>query len=91
MLVYSRNCSDRTPGFSLFFVLQGALLILLGVLIVLFPALLGVMVSSFFILIGLLVLGFGLTVRRMAGGASGGPGSRSSLTQTFSAASGVFL
>ncbi len=68
MLSLSRSGGYRTPGFSLFFILQGALLILLGVLTVLFPALLRVMVASFFILIGLLVLGFGVTVRRMEGG-----------------------
>ncbi len=70
MLVYSRSGGFRNPGFSLVFIVQGALLILLGILIVLFPALLRVMVASFFILIGLFVLGFGLTVRRMEGGLS---------------------
>jgi hypothetical protein len=80
MLSLSRNGGYRTPGVSLFFMLQGALLILLGVLIVLFPALLRVMVASFFILISLLMLGFGVTVRRMEGGASGASGSRFSLS-----------
>ncbi len=60
--------SIRSGGFSSFFILQGTLLILLGVLIVMFPALLQIMVATFFILIGLLVLGFGLTMRKMARG-----------------------
>jgi len=51
-------------GFSSFFILQGALLILLGVLVVMFPALLRVMVATFFILIGVIVLGFGFTIRQ---------------------------
>ena len=55
-------------GFSSFFLLQGGLLILLGILIILFPALLRVMVATFFILIGALVLGFGLTIRSMERG-----------------------
>lgn len=50
-------------GFSSFFILQGALLILLGILVIMFPALLRVMVATFFILIGVIVLGFGLTIR----------------------------
>ena len=54
--------SPRT-GFSSFFLVQGGLLVLLGILIILFPALLRVMVATFFILIGGLVLGFGLTLR----------------------------
>jgi cytochrome c biogenesis protein CcdA len=58
----------RSGGFSSFFVFQGALLVLLGVLIVMFPDLLRVMVATFFILIGLLVLGFGLTMRKMERG-----------------------
>ncbi len=68
---YSMNRSVGN-GFSSFFILQGALLILLGLLIVLFPALLRVMVASFFILIGLLVLGFGLSVRNVERGARHG-------------------
>jgi hypothetical protein len=55
-------------GFSSFFILQGGLLVLLGILIVLFPALLTVMVATFFILIGLMVLGFGLSIRKIEGG-----------------------
>ncbi len=55
----------RSGGFSTFFIFQGALLVLLGVLIVMFPDLLRVMVATFFILIGILVLGFGLTMRKM--------------------------
>ncbi|MDX1764782.1 MAG: hypothetical protein R3231_10710 [bacterium] len=51
-------------GFGSFFILQGALLILLGVLVIMFPALLRVMVASFFILIGVIVLGFGFTIRQ---------------------------
>jgi hypothetical protein len=60
------SSADRIQpgGFASFFLLQGALLILLGVLVVMFPALLRVMVATFFILIGLIVLGFGLTIRK---------------------------
>ncbi|NOY53202.1 MAG: hypothetical protein GXP58_06215 [Deltaproteobacteria bacterium] len=63
----------RPGGFATFFIFQGSLLILLGLLIVLFPALLRVMVATFFILIGLMVLGFGLSIRSVE---RGGPGSR---------------
>ncbi len=58
----------RSGGFSTFFIFQGSLLILLGLLIVLFPALLRVMVATFFILIGLMVLGFGLSIRNVEKG-----------------------
>ncbi len=58
----------RSGGFSSFFIFQGGLLILLGFLIVMFPALLQIMVATFFILIGLLVLGFGLTIRKVERG-----------------------
>lgn len=58
----------RSGGFSAFFIFQGGLLILLGLLIVLFPALLRVMVAAFFILIGLMVLGFGLSIRNVEKG-----------------------
>lgn len=65
--------ADRmsSGGFSAFFILPGGLLILLGLLIVLFPALLRVMVASFFILMGFLVLGFGLTMRKTERGMQG--------------------
>ncbi|OIP60781.1 MAG: hypothetical protein CO150_09870 [Nitrospirae bacterium CG_4_9_14_3_um_filter_53_35] len=65
--LYSLN-QGGPGGFSGFFILQGSLLILLGVLILLFPALLQVMVAAFFILIGILVLGFGLTIRKIEKG-----------------------
>jgi hypothetical protein len=68
MRFYSSMSHFRGSGFSAFFIFQGALLILLGLLIVLFPALLRVMVATFFILIGLMVLGFGLSIRKMERG-----------------------
>jgi len=64
----------RSGGFSTFFIFQGGLLILLGLLIVLFPALLRVMVAAFFIIIGLMVLGFGLSIRNVERGGPGGRG-----------------
>jgi len=67
--------NSRSGGFSTFFIFQGGLLILLGLLIVLFPALLRVMVATFFIVIGLMVLGFGLSIRNVE---RGGPESRGS-------------
>ena len=72
MKYFSSSSRLRSSGLSWFFILQGGLLILLGLLIVMFPALLRVMVAGFFILIGVLVLGFGLTMRRAEQGISRG-------------------
>lgn len=68
MRIFHHTGRFSSRGFSSFFVLQGALLILLGVLIILFPALLRAMVAAFFILIGAMVLGFGLSIRRVEQG-----------------------
>ncbi|MGI6207738.1 MAG: hypothetical protein ACOYEW_05935 [Anaerolineae bacterium] len=57
---FSRDLQDL----SWLYIIQGAALVLLGIMIVIFPELLAVLVASFLVVAGVLTLLTGLRVRR---------------------------